>query len=118
MKAAMVHVKFALDLCLRQYMAGRLFLFEHPAGASCWSTKMMFDMLSRERMFLANVDFFQFEMEVSKGRRKKGSAKTRTAVMTNSKHLAETLRLAQREKPHSHVQLVNGKAKQCEVYPK
>ena len=37
--------------------------------------------------------------------------------MTNSKHLAETLRLAQRDRSHSHVQLVDGKAKQCEVYP-
>ena len=32
LRAAMVHVKFALDLCLRQCMAGRLFLFEHLAG--------------------------------------------------------------------------------------
>ena len=45
LRAAMVHVNFALDLCLRQYMAGRLFLFEHPAGANSWSTNMMSDRL-------------------------------------------------------------------------
>ena len=56
-------------------------------------------------------------MVVSKGSGKEGNAKKRTAVMTNSKHLAETLRLAQCDKSHSHVQLVGGKAKQCEVYP-
>ena len=45
---AMLHMKFALTLCLQQYLAGRLFMFEHPAGASSWSTKMMADMLSRK----------------------------------------------------------------------
>ena len=53
----MLHMKFALTLCLQQYLAGRLFMFEHPAGASSWSTKMMFDMLSREGVFLAKFDF-------------------------------------------------------------
>ena len=64
---AMLHMKFALTLCLQQYMAGRLYLFEHPAGAGSWSTKMMFDMLSREGVFLAKFDFCQFGMVVSKG---------------------------------------------------
>ena len=77
----------------------------------------MFDMLSREGVFLAKFDFCQLGMVVSKGSGKEGNAKKRTAVMTNSKHLAETLRLAQCDKSHSHVQLVGGKAKQCEVYP-
>ena len=114
---AMLHMKFALTLCLQQYLAGRLFMFEHPAGASSWSTKMMTDMLSREGVFLAKFDFCQLGMVASKGSGGKGSAKKRTAVMTNSKHVAETLRLAQCDKSHSHVQLVGGKAKQCEVYP-
>jgi hypothetical protein len=78
---------------------------------------MMFYMLSREGVFLAKFDFCQVGMVVSKGSGKEGNAKKRTAVMTNSKHLAETLRLAQCDKSHSHVQLVGGKAKQCEVYP-
>ena len=37
--------------------------------------------------------------------------------MTNSKHLADTRELAQRNGSHRHEQLVNGKAKRCEVYP-
>ena len=31
---AMMHMRFALSLCVQQYNEGRLFLFEHPAGAS------------------------------------------------------------------------------------
>ena len=64
---AMLHMKFALTLCLQQYLAGRLFVFEHPAGASSWSTKMMTDMLSREGVFLAKFDFCQLGMVASKG---------------------------------------------------
>ena len=37
--------------------------------------------------------------------------------MMNSKHAAETLRLAQCDGAHRHELLVNGKAKQCEIYP-
>ena len=34
LRDAMAHVKFALDMCLRQYRAGRFFVFEHPTSAS------------------------------------------------------------------------------------
>ena len=37
---AMLHMRFALTMCLQQFPAGRLFMFEHPAGASLWETKM------------------------------------------------------------------------------
>ena len=33
LNAAMKHHKFAMDLCLEQYKAGRLCLFEHPVVA-------------------------------------------------------------------------------------
>ena len=56
-------------------------------------------------------------MEVNSGRGKRASAKKRTSVMTNSKHLADTLGLAQRNGSHRHAPLVNGIAKQCEMYP-
>ena len=31
---AMMHMRFALSLCLIQVADGRMFMFEHPAGAS------------------------------------------------------------------------------------
>ena len=45
---AMMHMRFALSLCLVQVAEGRMFMFEHPAGASSWGTKMMQEMLSKE----------------------------------------------------------------------
>ena len=41
LNSAMTHVKFALDMCLRQYRAGRFLIFEHPTSASSWATDMM-----------------------------------------------------------------------------
>ena len=36
LRDAMTHVTFCLGLCLEHYVNGRLFVFEHPAGASPW----------------------------------------------------------------------------------
>ena len=77
----------------------------------------MTEILGREGVYLAKFDFCKLDIEVSSGRGKKAGAKKRTSVMTNSKHLAETLRLAQRDGSHRHEQLVNGKAKQRDIYP-
>ena len=44
-------------------------------------------------------------------------AKKRTVVFTNSKNIAEILRLAQCQGAHVHEPLVGGRAKACEAYP-
>ena len=117
LRAAMVHIKFALELCLKQYMAGRLFLFEHPAGASSWSTGMMKDMLGLAGVHTAKFDFCELGMTTKGHNGNAAPAKKRTTVMTNSPNIAEVLRQAQCSGLHRHVQLDGGKAKACEVYP-
>ena len=42
------HLTFALDLCEIQRANGLYFLFEHPAGASSWSTSPVQRMRKRE----------------------------------------------------------------------
>ena len=61
---AMMHIRFALSLCLMQLAEGRMFMFEHPAGASSWGTKMMQEMLSKEGVYLTKFDFCQLDMKV------------------------------------------------------
>ena len=97
-----MHMRFALSLCLMQLAKGRMFMFEHPAGASSWGTKMMQEMLSKEGVYLTKFDFCQLDMKVLDKNGLKTSAKKRTAVLTNSKHLAEILRQAQRDGSHRH----------------
>ena len=62
LEEAMGHVKFSLDFCLRQYKAGRLFVFEHPTSASSWSTDMLQQMANLEGVYLAKFDFCQLGM--------------------------------------------------------
>ena len=37
---AMEHLKFAIQMCMMQHEAGRLFIFEHPCTATAWHTQM------------------------------------------------------------------------------
>ena len=113
LKAAMEHLRFALELCLTQYNAGRLLLFEHPVGARSWGTSMVRQMLGLEGVFLSKFDFCQLGMRTRDADGKAAAAKKRTSVMTNSKNIAEVLRQAQCTEAHRHVPLVDGTAGPC-----
>ena len=116
-KAAVQHVKFALDLCMKQCSKGRLFMFENHATASSWSTTMMQEVLNLEVVFATTLDFCQLGMNTTNANGSPVAAQQRTTVMTNSSNIAEMLWRAQCANVHCHEPLVGGKAKGCEVYP-
>ena len=113
LEKAMEHVKFSLDLCLQQYKAGRLFVFEHPTSATSWSTDMLQQMASLEGVYMAKFDFCQLGMTTKDDTGREVPAKKRTTVVTNSPNLAEVLRRAQCQKLHRHQHLIGGKASAC-----
>ena len=113
----MTHVKFALEMCIRQYRAGRFFIFEHPTSASSWGTDMMKHMMSLEGVHTAKFDFCQLGMTTKDEDGRTQAAKKPTAVMTNSANLAEVLRQAQCQGLQRHQHLVGGRASACQVYP-
>ena len=115
--SAMTHVKFALDMCLRKYRAGRFFVFEHPTSASSWTTAVMRHMMSFEGMHTAKFDFCQLGMTTTDAAGQTQSAKKRTTVRTNSANLVEVLRQAQRKGLRRHQHLVGGRASACQVHP-
>ena len=117
LKAAMEHLKFAMEICLIQYAAGRMFLFEHPVGATSWGTNMVQKVMNLEGIYLAKFDFCQLGMTTTGDDGEVAAAKKRTGVLTNSKNIAEALRQAQCNGAHRHVHLTNGKAGPCQVYP-
>ena len=117
LKAAMQHLQFALELCLLQYRAGRLFLFEHPVGAHSWGTAMVRQMLELEGVFMSKFDFCCLGMKTIGANGEEAAARKRTTVMTNSKNIADVLRLAQCSGEHKHVPLLDGKAGPCQGYP-
>ena len=118
LKSAMMHLKFSMDVCLRQYKAGRMFVFEHPTSASSWSTDMVKHMANLEGVYTAKFDFCQLGMLTKDGAGKDAPAKKRTTVLTNFPNLAEVLRRAQCQKTHQHQQLIGGRAGACQVYPR
>ena len=56
------HLTFALDLCEIQRANGLYFLFEHPAGASSWSTSPVQRMLKREGVQTYEGDLCQYDL--------------------------------------------------------
>lgn len=117
LRDAMAHVKFALDMCLRQYLEWRFFVFERPTSASSWATAMLKHVMRLKGVHTARFESCQLGMETVDAAGKKQAAKKRTTVMTNSANLAEVLRQAQRKGLRKHQRLVGGRVSACQVYP-
>jgi hypothetical protein len=115
---ALEHVKFALKLCMIQHREGRLFVFEHPVGATSWGTTMMSEVAKQDGVYQVNFDFCTLGMESTMKDGTPAPAKKRTKVMTNSGHVAGALRRCQCRGEHIHAHLEGGRAKGCEVYPR
>lgn len=109
---AMEHVKFCLEICLKQHMEGRLFLFEHPAGATSWWTTMIEQIAAMEGVYKTTFDFCTVGMQ-SGG----VAAKKKTKVLTNSHAIHTLLREALCRGDHWHMVLTDGRAGPCQEYP-
>ena len=118
---ALVHIKFSVELCISQHLAGRLFIFEHPAGASSWVSEALSILGKLEGVLQANFDFCTLDMKVGdrpNAEQKNLPVKKRTKVMTNSVALHSLLVQAQCRGRHAaHADLSNGLASECQVYP-
>ena len=117
LKSAIEHLKFAAELCVMQWEAGRFFLLEHPACAFSWSTQVMQTLIALAGAYLVKFDFCMVGMETTDADGNAAPAKKRTAVVTNSSAIATVLREAQCHGLHKHEVLLNGKAGPCQQYP-
>ncbi len=117
----MEHVRFAIELAVTQHRHGRLFMFEHPVGASSWHTRTVEALENMEGVYKVNFDFCQMGMRVGErpnDANKELPAKKRTSVLTNSHALHLVLREAQCRGDHLHGDLLDGKAAECQKYPR
>ena len=104
-----------MKLCRIQVAEGLYFLHEHPAGASSWKeecVKEILELPNVERV-VGNTCAFGVLQEDSQG---VGMIKKPTGFMTNACKIAEELN-KECERKHTHVHLMNGRAKRAEVYP-
>ena len=111
---AMLHVQFCMELCQEQHANGRLFVFEHPAGAASWMMKAIQQMRQLEGVHVVKFDFCMLGMITSDRAGNPGAAKKRTTVMTNSPAVAMLLREAQCRSEHQHIPLLEGRAGPCQ----
>jgi hypothetical protein len=114
---ALKHLKYALELCHRQWKTGRMFIFEHPVAATSWGTKMMEAMARLDGVQMVNFDFCGLGMKTEGENGEQVPARKRTRVLTNSGHIAAALRYYQCQGGHKHRHLDGGRARACEQYP-
>ena len=50
------HLSISMTACKKQHLGGRLFLHEHPDGASSWDEDCVQELLADERVFYARND--------------------------------------------------------------
>ncbi len=121
MAEALMHIKFAVELCISQHLAGRLFMFEHPVAASSWAAEALQVLGGLEGVMQANFDFCTLGVKIGDKPRaevRDNPAKKRTKVMTNSHALYTLLREAQCGGRHTHhADLRDGKTSECQEYP-
>ena len=117
LEAGLEHLKFAAELCAQQYEAGRMFLFEHPASASSWGTRIMQYLAGLPGVHNVRFDFCMMGMETPDAEGNPAPAKKRTGILTNARAVADLLREAQCQGAHKHQPLLDGRAGPCQEYP-
>ena len=115
----MAHLTFAVDCALTQHLAGRAFLWEHPAAATSWKTRELQDLGSRAGVYSVVFD------QCTTGLVSPCSGtpmRKRTKLMSNSMHFIEAFRGNMCDRSHLH-QLIQGSegcvslSVRCQCYP-
>ena len=108
---AMLH--FCVQVAEHQLSAGKLFLIEHPGGASSWATHGMGWLLKQSGVMRFLFDQCAVGLSVDG---KQLSRKT-TGIATNSFGVAAVLSQCQCSKGHEHLTLESGRPHLARVYP-
>jgi len=119
------HLRVATDCYWRQIHRGRLFLHEHPWGASSWKEPEITALSSRPDVYIVKGPMCRWGMESTDKRvdpPRTGYVRKETGWMTNSKRLAELLEgvcsNVDGSRPwHRHVHLIGGLGKAARIYP-
>jgi hypothetical protein len=111
------HLKFTVDLCIKQWSEGRYFMFEHPMTASSWESEMLKWLGSHAGVEKVSFDFCALGMQSKDQNGELGPSLKKTSVLTNSKHIAAILGKAKCRGQHQHVRLEGGRAAAAQIYP-
>ena len=97
-------------------------MHEHPHSASSWKCKSIVEMMCHRDVGAVTCDMCAYGM-VARDENGTGPAQKRTTIMSNSPEGLKRVGMQCPNKSnggefHRHVQLLSGRAKQCQVYPR
>ena len=101
--------------CKKQRRAERLFVYEHPQGASSWELESVAKMRGHENVYEVKLHMCAFDMKVSACQDDERVFKP-TRVLTNSRAIAESIS-RRCQGGHRHHHLLRGKAWEAAIYP-
>ncbi|MCP2505128.1 MAG: hypothetical protein NLN65_07530, partial [Candidatus Poseidoniaceae archaeon] len=115
MREGKQHLEFCMLLYQLQHENGMYFLHEHPYTATSWKNAKVQELLNTEGIECVQGHMCCFGMfqETSEGTQ---LVKKPTGFMSNAKGIREELG-KKCNGEHSHVSLLNGRAKRAQVYP-
>ena len=109
------HVEFCMMLYKIQHDNGMYFLHEHPYSATSWKLPIVQDLMKLDGVQVVKGDMCAFGMWQERDGERQLVMKP-TGFMTNAQELAKELSETC-SGDHSHIKLLNGRAKRAEVYP-
>ena len=126
--ASVKHIEFCLEVARMQHDAGRLFLFEQPWSAMSWKLPCVMEALNTKGYFVGKGDQCPFGAQSLvdlSDPESIGAILKETGWLTNSQIVLEAVtrrcqnRVLPKDSPqrHTHVQLLDGRAKYAEHYP-
>ena len=121
LEAGKKHVRFCLELYKMQLQARRHFIHEHPERSRAWAMPEVVDMMMRPEVGSTVLHMCAYGM-MAKDEKGTAHVQKATRVMSSSEEVLKRVsRRCTNEDGHSkhrHVQLISGRAKQAQVYPR
>lgn len=121
MKRAVSHLEFCMEVYKMQITAGRFSMHEHPHSALFWRHRSVVEIMAMRGVGRVTCAFGMVAVD----ERGEAPAKKSTTIMSNSPEILKQVdRLCvngvpnRRDEHHRHVQLVSGRAKTCQIYPR
>ena len=115
-REAVGHLEFCVELYKEQMAAGRLFLHEHPLGASSWQVDAMAKLIEEPGVVKVTAHQCMLGLLTRGPDGAPLPAKKATGFLTNSLHIAARLHV-KCDGEHTHQPLVGGRASRAAQYP-